>query len=113
MKEQIYTLLNEMDNQADSYESSQVSELELKKWKKQFSCPPYQAPQPCKICCRRSRCRMYHGNHSVLSATQTLVYAGMKSVTYNLSQLLGIQKDLSPYHTVCGRYHGEERTDLP
>ena len=37
MKEQIYTLLNEMDNQADSYESSQVSELELKKWKKQFS----------------------------------------------------------------------------
>ena len=36
MNEQIYTLLNEIDNQPDSYEIPQVSDLEMKKWKKQL-----------------------------------------------------------------------------
>ena len=54
MNEQIYILLNEIDNQPDSYEIPQVSDLEMKKWKKQFSIcyatsvffPPCFPPQP-------------------------------------------------------------------
>ena len=102
MKEQIYTLLNEMDNQADSYESSQVSELELKKWKKQFSVRHTRRRSPVKYVAAAAVAVCIMGTTLFFPPTQTLVYAGMKSVTYNLSQLLGIQKDLSPYRTVVG-----------
>ena len=34
MNEQIYSLLNEIDNHSDSYELPPVSDLEMKKWKK-------------------------------------------------------------------------------
>lgn len=37
MNEQIYSLLNEIDNHSDSYELPPVSDLEMKEWKKQFS----------------------------------------------------------------------------
>lgn len=102
MKEQLYTLLNEMDNQADSYESSQVSELELKKWKKQFSVRHTRRRSPVKYVAAAAVAVCIMGTTLFFPPTQTLVYAGMKSVTYNLSQLLGIQKDLSPYRTVVG-----------
>ena len=33
MNEQIYSLLNEIDNHSDSYELPPVSDLEMKEWK--------------------------------------------------------------------------------
>ena len=102
MNEQIYTLLNEIDNQPDSYEIPQVSDLEMKKWKKQFSS---------RRVSRRSRKKYVAaaaivcilGGSLLFPPAQFIAYAGMKTVTYNLSQLLGIQKDLSPYRTMVGK----------
>ena len=102
MNEQIYTLLNEIDNQPDSYEIPQVTDLEMKKWKKQFSS---------RRVSRRSRKKYVAaaaivcilGGSLLFPPAQFIAYAGMKTVTYNLSQLLGIQKDLSPYRTMVGK----------
>ena len=37
MKKEIYTLLNEIDNHTDTYETSPVQKEELKNWKQAFA----------------------------------------------------------------------------
>lgn len=102
MKEQLYTLINEIDNQPDSYELPQVSDLEIKKWKKGFS-SHYFSHRSHKKYVAAAAVICILGGSLIFPPTQFMAYAGMKAVTYNLSQLLGIQKDLSPYRTVIGK----------
>ena len=102
MNEQIYTLLNEIDNQPDSYEIPQVSDLEMKKWKKQFSSRRvFRRSRKKYVAAAAIVCIL--GGSLLFPPAQFIAYAGMKTVTYNLSQLLGIQKDLSPYRTMVGK----------
>ena len=100
MNEQIYSLLNEIDNHSDSYELPPVSDLEMKKWKKQFSSRRVSHRSHKKYVAAAVVCIL--GGSLLFPPTQFMAYAGMKTVTYNLSQFLGIQKDLSPYRTVLG-----------
>ena len=100
MNEQIYSLLNEIDNHSDSYELPPVSDLEMKEWKKQFSSRRVSHRSHKKYVAAAVVCIL--GGSLLFPPTQFMAYAGMKTVTYNLSQFLGIQKDLSPYRTVVG-----------
>ena len=94
MNEQIYSLLNEIDNHSDSYELPPVSDLEMKEWKKQFSSRRVSHRSHKKYVAAAVVCIL--GGSLLFPPTQFMAYAGMKTVTYNLSQFLGIQKDLSP-----------------
>ena len=84
MNEQIYTLLNEIDNQPDSYEIPQVSDLEMKKWKKQFSSRRvFRRSRKKYVAAAAIVCIL--GGSLLFPPAQFIAYAGMKTVTYNLS----------------------------
>ena len=72
----------------------------MKKWKKQFSSRRVSHRSHKKYVAAAVVCIL--GGSLLFPPTQFMAYAGMKTVTYNLSQFLGIQKDLSPYRTVLG-----------
>lgn len=99
MNDTIYTLLNEMDHQADAYGNFEASPEEVKNWKKAVlgtagkparRWPKYAAAAACA-------CLLV----SATPAGQT-VYAQVNAMMHSLSELLGISKDLSPYSTVIG-----------
>ena len=103
MRESVYDLLNDMDHQPKEYEVSNVSAIDVKKWKKAFASrrrPSFK------------RWTRYAAAAAVLCAVMAgtavgplrySVYAGMKAVVYDLSQALGISKDLELYKTVVGK----------
>lgn len=102
MKDNIYTLLNDMDIQADSYEVSEVSPEEMRRWKKAFR----QNKQV-----KRTR----HVGGYVAAVALVLVctlafgpfqretYAQIKTISYNVQEMLGMETDLSSYETVVGK----------
>lgn len=102
MRESVYDLLNEMDHQPKEYEVSNVSAIDVKKWKKAFASRRRPSSK---------RWTRYAAAAAVLCAVMAgtavgplrySVYAGVKAVVYDLSQALGISKDLEPYKTVVG-----------
>ncbi len=105
MSKTLYTLLNEIDHHPESYDSAGVSPAELKKWKKNFSSASVR-----RIHRRRKTAAAAAAVVLCLAAAVTaltpakyVAYAAIKSVSYNLSQLLGIEQDLSPYSTAVGQ----------
>lgn len=101
MKDDIYTLLNEMDNSPDSYQDTIPAREELKKWKKAFANKTSSSRKWSKYAAAAAICLCILG--TALGPTRHIVYAQVKAVTYDLAQLLGIQKNLTPYQTIVGQ----------
>lgn len=104
MKNDIYTLLNDIDHSVDSYHVSAASQRDVKNWKKtvlSHSRRRKHKNQAVKYAAAAAVCLLAAGIS--FSPFSSLVYAQMKVVTYSLSQLLGIQTDLSPYSTAVGQ----------
>lgn len=99
MKENIYTLLNEMDHGTEGYGSFSADPSDVKKWKKKMfgekgkkrSALKYAAAAAC-VCLAGI----------AVSPAGYEVYAQVSAAVYNLSKILGIRKDLSPYSMVVG-----------
>ena len=103
MKKDIYTLINEIDHYADSYEPIPIRESEINKWKQNLS----------KTIAARNK-RHSWKRYAVAAAAFVLlfsatsapvrqsVYAQSQNVFYSLAELLNIKKDISPYHSVIG-----------
>ncbi|MDD3796038.1 MAG: DUF4179 domain-containing protein [Lachnospiraceae bacterium] len=104
MKNDIYTLLNEIDHQPDFYETMSVSMADRKKWKKDFSRrkPAGTVPSGKRIRYAAAAAGLLLLAGAVSPVGQ-LVYAQAKAALYNISELLGSKKDLEPYRTVIGR----------
>ena len=103
MKKDIYTLINEIDHYADSYEPIPIRESEINKWKQNLS----------KTIAARNK-RHSWKRYAVAAVAFVLlfsatsapvrqsVYAQSQNVFYSLAELLNIKKDISPYHSVIG-----------
>lgn len=103
MKDNIYTLLNDMDIRVESYETSEVSPEEIKRWKTEFR------KRNGKVKKKR------HVGRYIAAAVVVLVlglamgpfqretYAQMKVVTSSVQEWLGIKSDLSSYETLVGQ----------
>lgn len=101
MKDDIYTLLNEMDNAPDSYQNAIPTNEEMKKWKKSFSKKTAISHKWGKYAAVAAVCICILG--ASLGPARQIVYAQVKAVTYDLAHLLGISKNLTPYQTVVGQ----------
>lgn len=106
MNNEMYTLLNEIDNQAELYDNAPAAKEEVAAWKKRFE------RKDSGIFARK---KGYHWKGYVAAAAALLflvgascgpvretVYAQSKYVAYNLSKLLNVRDDLSPYSSVVG-----------
>ena len=123
MKKEIYTLLNEIDNHTDTYETSPVQKEELKNWKQAFAKrmqseqaeSPAFSGQPLASDTKPSGRRFHSWKRCAAAAAafvfllaaasapiRETVYAQSKNVIYSLAELLNINKDISPYRTVVG-----------
>ncbi|MBQ9983496.1 MAG: DUF4179 domain-containing protein [Lachnospiraceae bacterium] len=104
MKDNMYTLLNDMDIQVDSYEVSEVSSKEVKDWKRTF-----RQKQSGEM-----RKKRYVGRYVAVVALvlvctlafepfQGETYAQIKNITYSVQEMLGMETDLSSYETIVGK----------
>lgn len=102
MRESVYDLLNDMDHQPKEYTAENVSEKDIKKWKKAFVAKRhFPAKKWIKYAAAAAvLCAVAAG--TVMGPVRHNVYAGVKAVAYDLSQALGISEDLEPYKTVVG-----------
>lgn len=102
MRESVYDLLNDMDHQPKEYTAENVSEKDIKKWKKAFVAKRhFPAEKWIKYAAAAAvLCAVAAG--TVMGPVRHNVYAGVKAVAYDLSQALGITKELEPYKTVVG-----------
>ena len=102
MRESVYDLLNDMDHQPKEYTAENVSEKDIKKWKKAFVAKRhFPAEKWIKYAAAATvLCAVAAG--TVMGPVRHNVYAGVKAVAYDLSQALGITKELEPYKTVVG-----------
>ena len=110
MKESIYDLLNDIDSSPESYPAAQATQEDVKNWKKAFDKKRISSYSDRKTT-GKHRWRKYAAAAAAavvligacsLPSVRITAYAAVKSVTYNLGQLLGISADLSPYTTVVG-----------
>lgn len=103
MKSSVYDYLNDMDNRPDSYSFSAAEPGDVKRWKKSFDTRRGKTGAKWrKYAAAAAALAIVAVAGSILPVGQT-VYAGVKAVTYELSQMLGIEKDLDPYRTVVGK----------
>lgn len=102
MKDNIYTLLNDMDAKVESYERSKVSPEEMKRWKMEFRKR------------NNTKKKRHVGRYAVAASVvfilglamgpfQRETYAQMKVVTSSVQEWLGIGSDLSSYETLVGQ----------
>ncbi len=103
MKDNMYALLNDMDVQVESYEPSDVTPKEMKCWKKAF-----------RMKCNKEKSKKkYIGRYVAVAAVllfailaigpfQRETYAQIKTITYNVQEMLGMETNLSGYETVVG-----------
>lgn len=108
MRKDIYSLINEIEHHADSYEIAPVSKEELQKWKQDFSQRMSQSKRAEK---KRHSWKRYVAAAAVLlllfgafcPSIRQSVYAKSQEILYSLARLLHIQGDISPYHTIVGK----------
>lgn len=103
MKNDIYDLLNDIDNQIDTFENIDITSTDLKNWKQSFTSKK-SIPQKTymeKIRCRCSLFVLILGGSS--APVRQNVYAQSRQIMESLSTLLGVEEDLSPYSTVVGK----------
>lgn len=104
MKNDIYDLLNDIDNQIDTFENIDITSNDLKTWKQSFSSKKkaslkkhtwkkYVAAAAAFILILGGSCAPVRQN----------VYAQSQQIMESLSTLLGVKEDLSPYSTVVGK----------
>lgn len=100
MKDTIYTLINEIDNQSDTYDHFEAELADVQKWKKSILKPNQKSRSGWMKYTAAAACACL-----LLAAAgpaRGTVYAQVNAIIYSLSELLGISKDLSPYSTVIG-----------
>lgn len=102
MKDSVYEFLNDMDNEPGNYQVSDVSGADVRRWKKAFARKKHPASGKWGKYAAAAAvfCLVIAG--TAVGPVRQSVYAGMKVVTYNLAQMMGISKDLEPYKTVVG-----------
>lgn len=102
MEQNIYDLLNEMDQQVEQYETENVTAEELKSWKKAFNKKRMQGQT--KHAGKQFR---YVAACAVLLmgciALRNPVSARMSILTYHIQELMGNTKDLSDYSTAVNK----------
>lgn len=116
MNHSVYDMLNEMDNRPGNGGSFEASPEEVRTWMKEFGRRKRYTDKKRGASGRKSASRRW-GIYTAAAAALAFVivaggvftpagqfvYAGVKAVTYDLSELLGISKDLDPYRTVVGQ----------
>lgn len=104
MKNDIYDLLNDIDNQIDTFENIDITSTDLKNWKQSFTSKK-------KASLKKHTWKKYVAAAAAFvlilggSSAQVRqnVYAQSQQIMESLSTLLGVKEDLSPYSTVVGK----------
>lgn len=102
MRETVYDLLNDMDHQPKEYAAEKVSKKDIRKWKKAFDAKRHSPAKRWIKYAAAAAVLCAAAAGTVMGPMRNDVYAGVKAVAYDLSQALGISKDLEPYKTVVG-----------
>ena len=111
MKDPIYELLNDIDSSPESYPAAQVTQKDMQSWKEAFKAKKHSSGPSGNRAVRKHRYVKYAAAAAAavvlicagsIPSVRITAYAAVKSVTYDLGQLLGISGDLSPYTTVVG-----------
>ena len=104
MKNDIYDLLNDIDNQIDTFENIDITSTDLKNWKQSFTSKK-------KASLKKHTWKKYVAAAAVFvlilggssAPVRQNVYAQSRQIMESLSTLLGVEEDLSPYGTVVGK----------
>lgn len=103
MKNDLYDLLNDIDNQIDTFENIDITSTDLKTeavlYFKEKSIPQKAYMEKIRCCCNRFV--LILGGSS--APVRQNVYAQSRQIMESLSTLLGVEEDLSPYSTVVGK----------
>lgn len=107
MKNSVYDLLNDIQSSPEIYPAAPVTQEDMRNWKKAFDAKRRAGAGSKKHHWKKyaavaAAAALLIGAGS-LPATRLTAYATIKSVAYDLGQLLGISKDLEPYTTVVGQ----------
>ena len=104
MKNDIYDLLNDIDNQIDTFENIDITSNDLKTWKESFTSQKKSSVKKHtwkKYVAAAAAFVLILGGSS--AQVRQNVYAQSQQIMESLSTLLGIKEDLSPYSTVVGK----------
>lgn len=104
MKNDIYDLLNDIDNQIDTFENIDITSTDLKNWKQSFTSKK-------KASLKKHTWKKYVATAAAFvlilggssAPVRQNVYAQSRQIMESLSTLLGVEEDLSPYSTVLGK----------
>lgn len=104
MKNNIYDLLNDIDNQIDTFENIDITSNDLKNWKQSFTSKKKASVKKHtwkKYVAAAAAFVLILGGSS--APIRQNVYAQSQQIMESLSTLLGVQEDLSPYSTMVGK----------
>ena len=104
MKNDIYDLLNDIDNQIDTFETVDITSTDLKNWKQSFALKKKTSVKKHtwkKYAAAAAAFIILLGGSS--APVRQNVYAQSQQIMESLSTLLGTEEDLSPYSTVVGK----------
>lgn len=104
MKNEIYDLLNDIDNQIDTFETVDITSTDLKNWKSSFASKKKSSPKKHtwkKYAAAAAAFILILGGSS--APVRQNVYAQSKQIMESLSTLLGINEDISSYSTIVGK----------
>lgn len=104
MKNDIYDLLNDIDNQIDTFENIDITSTDLKNWKQSFTSKKKASLKKHtwkKYVAAAAAFVLILGGSS--APVRQNVYAQSRQIMESLSTLLGVEEDLSPYSTVVGK----------
>ena len=110
MKNDIYDLLNDIDNQIDTFENVDITSNDLKNWKQSFTSKK-------KASAKKHTWKKYVAAAAAFvlilggscAPVRQNVYAQSQQIMESLSTLLGVKEDLSPYSTVVGKSVSKNR----
>ena len=98
MKNDIYDLLNDIDNQIDTFENIDITSTDLKNWKQSFASKKKASLKKHtwkKYVAAAAAFVLILGGSS--APVRQNVYAQSRQIMERLSTLLGVEEDLSPY----------------
>lgn len=104
MKNEIYDLLNDIDNQIDTFETVDITSTDLKNWKSSFASKKKSSSIKHtwkKYVAAAAAFVLILGASS--APVRQNVYAQSKQIMESLSTLLGINEDISSYSTTVGK----------
>lgn len=104
MKNDIYDLLNSIDNQIDTFETVDITSTDLKNWKNSFTAKKKTSAKKHtwkKYVAAAAAFVLILGGSS--APIRQNVYAQSKQIMESLSTLLGIHEDISTYSKVIGK----------